>query len=961
MHSGEAEERDGSYFGAEVNRAARLMAVAHGGQVLCSSTTAELVEGSATLLDLGDHRLRDLDRPLHVFQVGEGRFPPLRSLSAFPGNLPVRVTGFVGRDHEVRECAQALETFRVVTITGAGGVGKTRLGLQVAAEVLTRFADGAWLVELAGVADSATVEEATATALMVQPRADQALRTTLVDFLRTKRLLLVLDNCEHVVAAVANLLEGVVAGCPNVVVLVTSRESLAVSGEHLLPLSPMQLPDGDTLDVVASCEAVRLFVERAAEVRSGFAVTPANAAVLAELCRRLDGIPLAIELAAARVRSMSLPDILSHLDRRFRLLTGGRRTALSRQQTLRGAIDWSYDLLDDPERMLLRRLAVFVGGFDLAAVERVGEGGLVDALDIAVLLDHLVDKSVVVAQPSGRSSRFRLLEMIRDYSWDRLRASGETQDVCRRHAEYFEAFATSADRGLRGPDYVSWTEQIERDLDNLRAALKWAIDAGEFDIAVRIVASLATGSASTLGLLEGQLPAIHGVASPQARSRLLRALAGTALVLDSGLDVRAIASEALSLVPADPPSALRAELLGILARAHLDFNHQDAFPLATEALDLARSLNLPEVMAEAATTLTRVRQGAEDLKVSAVRLAWAAAQARTVEAHDAELRAMYNLGSVTFDAGRMAEALVAYQQTLTRAEELRLPWTPYGIMARTMVATIYYIRGDWNQVERVTSTAGESAPESAEMLLRAVWLGVLAARGDDTGLETLASLRAWSDKDGLIAILTGAAAIDMYGDRGDIAGAIKAHDKAVAAVTRLWRVPTFAARVRLSALLIGQLANDAARTPDESKKDLIEEISTLAGAADEAAQFSLSMQRYIGPETQAWAQRASAEHLRLRWQSGINIPSPGEMVDAWRAVADRFGQLGHRFETARSQARLAAALHLAGHEKDARSMRAEVEGAALLMGAQPQLWELRRPPAATISPTGRRRPSSNGP
>jgi predicted ATPase len=828
------------------------------------------------------------------------------------------------------------------------------LGLQVAAEVLTRFAHGAWLVEFAGVGDAATVEEAIATALGVQARPNQELATALVDFLQTKRLLLLLDNCEHVVAAVATLVESVLVGCPNVVVLVTSRESLAVSGEHLVPLPPMQLPEGDALDVVASCEAVRLFVDRAEHVRPGFTVTPANAADLAELCRRLDGIPLAIELAAARVRSMSLPDIFARLDQRFRLLTGGRRSALSRQQTLRGAIDWSHDLLDDPERMLLRRLAVFVGGFNLAAAERVGEGGLLDALDIAVLLDRLVDKSIVVAEPSGRASRFRMLEMIRDYSWDRLRHSGETEDVCRRHAKYFEVFAAAAERGLRGPDYVSWIEQIERDLDNLRAALSWAIEAGEVDTAVEIVSSLATRPRSTLGLLEGQLSAFQRVSSPVARARLLRALAGTALLVDTGLDVRAIASEALSLVPSDPPSPLRAELLGILARAHMDFNYQDAIPLATEALDLARRLNLPDVAVEAATTLVRVRQGDEDLEVSAMRLAEAAAEARTAGEHDAELRAMYGVGSVNFDGGRMAEALSAYQQTLTRAEDLRLPWTPYGIAARANVAIVHYIRGDWTDVDRVTSTAGQSPPEFAEVLLRAVRLGVLAARGDGAGLETLVSLRPWSDKDGLIAILAGAAAIDLYGDRGDVAGAVTSHDEAVSAVTRLWQVPTFDARVRLSALLIGQMATNTAGTPGESRNDLVEARGTVADSAHEAAHYALSRQRFIGPEAQAWAQRASAEHLRLRWQTGINIPSPGEMADAWRAVVDRFERLGHRFETARSQARLAAALHLAGHEKDAREMRAEAEGAALVMGARPLLSELGRSSVVAFDPTARR-------
>ncbi|MBO0728098.1 MAG: response regulator transcription factor, partial [Acidimicrobiaceae bacterium] len=432
---------------------------------------------------------------------------------------------------------------------------------------------------------------------------------------------------------------------------------------------------------------------------------------------------------------------------------------------------------------------------------------------------------------------------------------------------------------------------------------------------------------------------------PKDRARLLRALAGTALVVDAGLDTRAIASEALSLIPVDEPTALRAELLAILARAHYDIDRRDVRALATEALDLARRLDLPEVAAEAAITLALDQQD-EDLEVSAMHLAEAATEARTAGEHDAELRAIYNLGSVNFEAGRLADALPAYQQTLERSLQLRLPWVPYAIVARAMAAVVHYIRGDWLEVERITSTTGEPSPEFPQMLLRSVWLAVLAARGDAAGLETLGSLQTWYDKDGLIAILAGAAAIDIHGDRGDIAGAVQAHDDTVEAVTRLWRVPTFDARVRLSALLIGQLATDAARTPGEARKDLLSSATALADAARESARYSQAMHRYAGPEAQAWSERVSAEHLRLRSQSGIDVPGPGEMVKAWQAVVDRFEHLGHRFETARSQARLAAALHAAGREKDAADIRVEAEAVARRLGARPLLRELGRPPGA---------------
>jgi DNA-binding CsgD family transcriptional regulator/tetratricopeptide (TPR) repeat protein len=685
--------------------------------------------------------------------------------------------------------------------------------------------------------------------------------------------------------------------------------------------------------------------------------SPLSETDVATIVSRAEGNPFFVEelVGATRDGSRSLPDDLSDL-----LLV-------------------RVDGLEDTARRVVK--AASVAGREvshrlLAAVADVDDAGLEAALRAAV------DAKVIVATSGDRYS-FRHALLSEAVYGDLL--PGER---VRLHAAYGHALAddpgsgTAADlarhaRGAGDPVTAARASVLAGDEASTLAAPDEAL--GQYEAAIGILAEIGpaasemtgidpievtvrAGNAAmaagqpirALGLLEDQLTALPSDAAPQERARLLRALAGTALVVDSGLDVRAVAAEALSLVPADPPSALRAELLGILARAHLDFHRQEVIPLATEALDLARRLNLPEVAVEAATTLARLPQGDEDLEVSAMHLAEAAAEARTAGEHDAELRAMYGVGSVNYEAGHMAEALAAYQQTLTRAEELRLPWTPYGIVARAMVATVYYVRGDWTQVERVTSTAGESPPEFPEMLLRAVSLAVLAARGDDAGLETLAALRPWSDKDGLIAILVGAAAIDIYGDRGDIAGAVKSHDQTVAAVTRLWRVPTFDARLRLSALLIGQLATDAARTSGESRRDVVEAGRVLADAAQEAARHSESMQRYVGPEAHAWARRASAEHLRLCWQSGINIPSPGEMVDAWQEVADRFEQLGHRFETARSQARLAAALHLAGHEKDAANLRAQVEGAALLMGAQPLLRELGSPPAATFDSTGRR-------
>jgi predicted ATPase/class 3 adenylate cyclase len=418
IHTGEAELRDGDYFGSAVNRAARLMAVGHGGQVLCSQATAALVDSEVVMVDLGEHRLRDLDRPMRVFQVGGGSFAPLRSLDAFRGNLPRQVTSFVGREQEVAAVVEALAEAPVVTLTGVGGVGKTRLALQAAADALPRYRDGAWLVELGSVRDGAQVVDTAigAFSLTVGPgaRTDHAL----VEFLRNKQLVLVIDNCEHLIAAAAALVSHVIASCPGVAVLVTSREALAVGGERIIAVPSLAGPPPDAgLDTVAASAAVRLFVDRAVAVDAGFALSDANAAAVATVCRRLDGIPLAIELAAARTPTMSPAELVSRLDRRFRVLAGGRRGAVERHQTLRAAIDWSYELLTVDQQLRLARLSVFAGGCTLDAAEAVCAGEPVAADDVLDVLAGLVARSLVIALHDGQVTRYRLLETVRQACW----------------------------------------------------------------------------------------------------------------------------------------------------------------------------------------------------------------------------------------------------------------------------------------------------------------------------------------------------------------------------------------------------------------------------------------------------------------------------------------------------------------------------------------------------------------
>jgi class 3 adenylate cyclase len=383
FHTGEAEFRDGDYYGSAVNRAARIMSIGHGGQVLISATTAGLIRDNlppgVSLRDLGEHRLRDLSRPSHIYQVVVGDlpsdFPALKSLDANPGNLPVLLTSFVGRERELAEVKRLLATTRLLTLTGPGGTGKTRLSLQAAADLQTAFAHGAWLVELAPLADPALVPGAVAALFSLSPQPGLSLSDALHDYLRGKHLLLVLDNCEHLVEACARLAADLLAVAPRLTILASSREGLGIAGETTYHVPTLAFPAASDMTAAAVCrhDAADLFLQRARAARPGFAVTDANAPAIAQIVRRLDGIPLAIELAAARVKLLSPEQIAARLDDRFRLLTGGSRTALPRQQTLRALIDWSYDLLDEAEQWFFRQMGVFIGGWTLEAAEYVAD------------------------------------------------------------------------------------------------------------------------------------------------------------------------------------------------------------------------------------------------------------------------------------------------------------------------------------------------------------------------------------------------------------------------------------------------------------------------------------------------------------------------------------------------------------------------------------------------------------
>jgi predicted ATPase len=474
VHTGEAEERGGDYFGPAVNRAARLMRLGHGGQILCSAVTAEVVEG-AGLVDLGVHRLRDLSEPVRVFQLGTSVFAPLRSLETFPGKLPLQLSTFVGRDKELAQVAKALEVSRLVTLTGVGGVGKTRLALQTAAEILPRLPDGAWLCELDAVRDPDLVAQAVAGAFGVPARPGSSWLDSLLAFLRDQTVLVVLDNCEHLLRAVARLVMAIEAAGPGIRVLATSREGLNVAGEQLIQVPSLRLPGDDPGLGVAQCESVRLFLERARLVKADFEIDAANQADVAAICSRLDGVALAIELAAARVPAMTPAELLGRLDRRFKLLSGGGRVALERQRTLKATIDWSYDLLTEPERRLLDRLAVFAGGFNLAAAEAVCAGSPIEVEDVFDLLAGLVARSLVDATATGATTRYRLLETIRQYGEERLAEAGETDELRACHADHFIDFAATATPNMYGPGQREWAARLAAERDNFQAAMAFAI------------------------------------------------------------------------------------------------------------------------------------------------------------------------------------------------------------------------------------------------------------------------------------------------------------------------------------------------------------------------------------------------------------------------------------------------------------------------------------------------------
>jgi predicted ATPase/class 3 adenylate cyclase len=506
VHTGQAERRAANYFGTTLNRAARLTAVGSGGQVLCSQATADFVSAElparVALVDLGEHRLADLTRPERVFQVVhpelESTFPSLRSLGAHRHNLPIALTSFVGRADEVAILEGVVDRERLITLAGIGGAGKTRLALQVAAGVVEQFPDGVWLIELARIRDESQVAPAVAAALGIDimglTSVDEV-AAHLSDHLAAKRTLLLFDNCEHVVDAAAKFIHQLLTRCSAITILATSRENLGLPGEVTWRVPPLSLPAADPRDAAAllDSDAGLFFCERARAARPGFEVSSANATDVVRICRRLEGIPLALELAAARIRVLSVRQVAERLEDCFQLLTGGPRTSLPHHQTLRAALDWSYDLLSDVERAALRRLAVFPASFRLDAAEAVmlaaegaepTAGSVFEPVD---LIERLVDQSwVVVFDDGAQHLRYRLLEPVRQYARAHLAAAGEEAAALRRHRDFFLALTTEWGNRM----FPRERERVTADTESFRSALEWSWQQGDFEASLHLVVAL---------------------------------------------------------------------------------------------------------------------------------------------------------------------------------------------------------------------------------------------------------------------------------------------------------------------------------------------------------------------------------------------------------------------------------------------------------------------------------------
>lgn len=729
LHLGVVERRNEDLFGSPVNRAARIMKAAHGGQVLLSQAVVDRVREclppSVTLRDLGSVRLRDLATPEHVYQLVHAQlrqdFPALRSLAATPNNLPQQVTSFIGRQRELAEAKTLLEGTRLLTLLGMGGLGKTRLSLQIAADVLEKYPDGVWFIDLAPIKDPSLVPNVVAQVLGVHEEPGKPLLQTLCAHLKEHKVLIVLDNCEHLVSACATLADALLRETPEVRILATSREALHIRGEQTLPVLPLAVPahDADAESLLRS-EAVQLFMERARLQKPSFSLTEREAPAIAELCARLEGIPLALELAAARLRSLSVAEINTRLNDRFKLLTGGSRVALERQQTLRALVSWSYDLLQQNEQILLDRLSVFVGGFELEGAEAVCGAEPLVREDVLDLVTSLVEKSLVMVQQEDGGSRYGMLETIREFAHEHLVGAsdggkrygmqGTVRDFAHeslvkredlaataaRHCDYYLGLAKTARAKLRGPEQGAWIRRLEVELDNLRAAIALALAGGvdpviavKFESALMNFRILRGYSTEACNNIDAAL-ALRGLPDI-ARCHAL--YVGGALATRHGDHAKAMAmlTECLELRRGLGDPRETAGTLSTLAVAHLQ--HGDATKAqacAEEALGTFRQLGDKLGEAISLLHLGEICMQLADESTAEEQFGQCLAIAKSIRHQEMESECERNLGEIALGAGNLQAAQARFARSLKvcrDAEDKRNEAIALWCMGKTDIAS----------------------------------------------------------------------------------------------------------------------------------------------------------------------------------------------------------------------------------------------------------------------------------
>jgi len=714
LHTGEPAYTSEGYVGLDVHRAARIMSAAHGGQVLLSRTTANLVEQDLpedlSLRDLGEHRLKDLGRPRQLFQLVISDvladFPPLRTLDTYPNNLPTQHTPFIGREQELTAVGHLLsrEEVRLVTLTGPGGTGKTRLGVQVAAELTDAFADGVFFVNLAPVSDPSLVVPTIAETLGIQEAGGRPLHERLKEEVQRKQMLLLLDNFEQVVSAAVQVVD-LLSTCPRLKVLVTSRETLHVRAEQEFTVPPFPLPDLKHLPdlaVLAHNAAVALFVSRAQAVKPDFQVTNANARALVEICARLDGLPLAIELAAARLKLFSLQALLARLSQRLAVLTSGARDAPARQQTLRNTIAWSYHLLHAEEQQLFRRLSVFLGGCTLEAVEAACQDMTSNVLDIVA---SLIDKSLLQqVEQEGGEPRYAMLETIREYGLECLREHGKMEEVQRAHALYYLTWAERAETYLHGAQQIAWLGRWEQEQENLRASLQWFIDHQEADFALRLSSAACTFWIRRGSLSEGrrwvetalQLP--QAQSPTEARAKALQCVADLVSNQQDWRTARTMLEESVALYRRLDNKGELARSLGSLGT--VTFNEGDASAgnrLMEEAIALCRESENTTLLANLLCFFGRMKRIQSDLAASRSLLEEGVSLYRKTENKSEHGYALIFLGRTIGLQGDFARSRERYQEGLALVQQFGSPTD----IAKTLdvLARAAQDEGDWMQAE----------------------------------------------------------------------------------------------------------------------------------------------------------------------------------------------------------------------------------------------------------------------